>query len=117
MNTLITNVLTAFIVALIGAITTYAIPFLKAKKDEATAKMRQTKWAWAADIIDAVVRAVEQTVDEGIHGIEKKKLAMKYIEPFLLQNGIALSEEEIDSLIEAAVQALNEGILYEATDD
>lgn len=107
MNNLLMNVLTAVIVALIGVITTQLLPFLTAKKDEALAKMRRTKWAWAADIIDAAVRAVEQTVAEDVHGINKKKLAVNYIMPWLSKNGIALTEEEIDQLIEAAVQAMN----------
>lgn len=107
MNNLLMNVLTAVIVALIGVITTQLLPFLTAKKDEALAKMRRTKWAWAADIIDAAVRAVEQTVAEDVHGINKKKLAVNYIMPWLQKNGITLTEEEIDQLIEAAVQAMN----------
>lgn len=107
MNNLLMNVLTAVIVALIGVITTQLLPFLIAKKDEALAKMRHTKWAWAADIIDAAVRAVEQTVAEDVHGINKKKLAVNYIMPWLSKNGITLTEEEIDQLIEAAVQAMN----------
>lgn len=107
MNNLLMNVLTAVIVALIGVITTQLLPFLTAKKDEALAKMRRTKWAWAADIIDAAVRAVEQTVAEDVHGINKKKLAVNYIMPWLSKNGITLTEEEIDQLIEAAVQAMN----------
>ena len=107
MNNLLMNVLTAVIVALIGVITTQLLPFLTAKKDEALAKMRRTKWAWAADIIDAAVRAVEQTVAEDVHGINKKKLAVNYIMPWLSKNGITLTEDEIDQLIEAAVQAMN----------
>lgn len=107
MNNLFLNVITAVIVALIGIITTELLPFLIAKKDEALAKMRRTKWAWAADIIDAAVRAVEQTVAEDVHGINKKKLAVNYIMPWLQKNGITLTEGEIDQLIEAAVQAMN----------
>lgn len=107
MNNLLMNVLTAVIVALIGVITTQLLPFLTAKKDEALAKMRRTKWAWAADIIDAAVRAVEQTVAEDVHGINKKKLAVNYIMPWLQKNGITLTEDEIDQLIEAAVQTMN----------
>lgn len=107
MNNLLMNVLTAVIVAMIGVITTQLLPFLTAKKDEALAKMRRTKWAWAADIIEAAVRAVEQTVAEDVHGINKKKLAVNYIMPWLSKNGINLTEDEIDQLIEAAVQAMN----------
>lgn len=111
MNDLVLNVLIAVVVALIGIVTKSLLPFLKAKKEEAVGKLRQTKWCWAVEIIDAVVRAVEQTVAEDVHGIDKKNLAVNYIEPMLLKAGITLTEEEIDRLIEAAVQAMNEGIL------
>ena len=111
MNNMIFNVLMALIVALIGVITKTLLPYLSEKKAEATAKIRQTRWAWAADIIDAVVRAVEQTVSDEIHGQGKKDIAVKYIETLFLQCGIELSHEQIDALIEAAVQAMNEGTI------
>lgn len=117
MNNLIINVLTCVIVAVIGIVTKSLLPYLRAKKDEALAKLRRTKFDWAADIIDAVVRAVEQTVAEDVHGIDKKNLALKYIAPFLAQNGISLTEEEIDCLIEAAVQAMNEGVIKVETEE
>ena len=117
MNDLVLNALIAVVVALIGIVTKSLLPFLKAKKEEAVAKMRQGKWAWAADIIDAVVRAVEQTVAEDVHGINKKNLAVSYIEPMLLKAGITLTGEEIDRLIEAAVQAMNEGIIKVESDN
>lgn len=107
MNNLIFNVLMALIVAIAGIIARQLMPFLKAKKDEALTKLRQTQWSWAADIIDAVVRAVEQTVSEEIHGQDKKLLAVQYIAKYLQQAGIELSMDQIDSLIEAAVQQMN----------
>jgi len=107
---LVVNVCMALIVAMIGIVTKTLLPYLKQKKEEVNASLRATKWAWAADIIDAVVRAVEQTVSDDIHGADKKELAVKYIMPFLQKNGISLSDDEVDKLIEAAVQAMNEGV-------
>lgn len=109
MQNLIFNVLMALVVAIAGIVAKQVIPFVKAKKEEALAKIRQTKWAFAADIIDAVVRAVEQTVSDEIHGEGKKELAIKYIQELLAQNGIEVTAEQLDALIEAAVQAMNEG--------
>lgn len=51
MEELVYNVLLAVITALIGVVTTQLIPYLKAKQTETTAKLRQTKWSWTADII------------------------------------------------------------------
>lgn len=109
MQNLIFNVLMALVVAIAGIVAKQVIPFVKAKKEEALAKIRHTKWAFAADIIDAVVRAVEQTVSDEIHGDGKKEIAIKYIQELLAQNGIEVTAEQLDALIEAAVQAMNEG--------
>ena len=107
MNELIFNVLLAVITALVGIVVKQLIPYLKAKQTETTAKLRQTKWSWTADIIDAAVRAVEQTAQGAIHGEDKKKIAMEYTKSVLLKSGISMSDEQISTLIEAAVQAMN----------
>ena len=111
MDKLIYNILMALVVTLAGIVARELIPYLKQKRAEVEAKIRHTKWSWAVDIIDAVVRAVEQTVTEDIHGYEKKKLAIEYIERLLDKNGICISESEIDALIEAAVNAMNAGCI------
>lgn len=105
---LVYEVLFALVVAIAGIVAKTLIPYLKQKEAEALAKLRQTQWAWAADIIEAVVRAVEQTVSEEIHGEDKKAIAVRYITDIFRQNGIELSHEQIDKLIEAAVQAMNQ---------
>lgn len=114
-NTLVFNVLLALIVALIGVITKTLLPYLKAKKDEATTTLRQTRWAWAADIVDAVVKAVEQTADEYMHGEVKKDTATRMIVDFFRENHIDLTEAQISALIETAVQELNANTI-EVTD-
>lgn len=110
MNELIFNVLMALVVAIAGIIAKSLIPYLHERKEAVTAELRQTKWAWAAEIIDAVVRAVEQTVSKEIHGNGKKEIAVRCIKEILSQNGIEITDEQIDALIEAAVHSLNEGI-------
>ena len=116
MENLIFNVLMALVVAIVGIIAKTLLPYLKAKEEEALAKLRRTKWSWAADIIDAVVRAVEQTVSDEMHGDDKKALAVKYITELLNQNGISLSDKQIDALIEAAVHTMNDSIIDVTTD-
>ena len=105
---LVYEVLFAVVVAIAGIVAKTLIPYLKQKEAEALAKLRQTQWGFAADIIEAVVRAVEQTVSEEIHGEDKKAIAVRYITDIFRQNGIDLSHEQIDKLIEAAVQAMNQ---------
>ena len=111
MDKLFFNICMALIVAITGIVAKTLLPYLEQKCAEAEAKLRNTKWAWAVDIIDAVVRAVEQTVAEDIHGEEKKKIAIEYIEKLLNANGIQLTYSEIDALIEAAVNTMNEGYI------
>lgn len=109
MDAIMMNVLMAVVVAIAGIIARSILPYLKAKKEEAYAALRQTKWAWAVKIIDAVVRAVEQTVSDEIHGEHKKDIALNYIWKLLDQNGIKISREQVDALLEAAVNEMNSG--------
>lgn len=117
MDKLIFNICMALIVTIVGIVAKTLLPYLDQKRAEAEAKLRNTKWAWAVDIIDAVVRAVEQTVKEDIHGEEKKRIAIRYIERLLNENGIALSYEEINTLVEAAVNTMNSGFISVETTD
>lgn len=114
-NQLVFNVLLALIVALIGIVTKTLLPYLKAKQEAATTALRQTRWAWAADIVDAVVKAVEQTADEYMHGEVKKDTATRMIVDFFRENHIDLTEAQISTLIETAVQELNSNTI-EVTD-
>ena len=113
MNDLIFNVLMALVVALAGIVARQLLPYLREKKEEATEAIRQTRWAWCADIIDAVVRAVEQTVGEEIHGDDKKAEAILLIGRLFYQAGLHMSDDQIDALIEAAVQTMNAEVLSE----
>ena len=95
LNDLIYNVLMALIVAVAGVIARYLVPYLRTKRAAVSAEFRRTKWGWAADIVDAVVRAVEQTVSDGIHGEAKKQIAVDYIRKLLRQTGVDLTDEQL----------------------
>jgi LL-H family phage holin len=96
----------ALVVAIFGIIARELIPFLKEKYSETLKRIEATKWAWAVDIINEVVRAVEQTVLEE-HGEEKKAIAKQLIYKAMKEANIYLNDEQIDMLIEAAVHAMN----------
>ncbi len=106
----------ALIVAIAGIVAKTLLPYLEEKRAEVEAKLRNTRWSWAVDIVDAVVRAVEQTVEEDIHGEDKKRIAIKYIEKLLNDNGIALTYDEINTLVEAAVNTMNSGFISVETE-
>ena len=50
---------------------------------------------------------MEQTASEAIHGNEKKDLAKQFVKSALEQAGVKMTDYQIDTLIEAAVQAMN----------
>lgn len=79
-------------------ITRYAIPWLKAKTENA---VMQTLIDW----IGQAVMAAEQTHAAGT-GAEKKAIVTDFIKKLLMQKNIALSDEEIEILIEAAVRQM-----------
>ena len=62
LNDLVFNVCLALVVGICGVIAHELIPYIHEKTYEAMKALEATKWAWAADIIAEVVRAVEQTV-------------------------------------------------------
>ena len=117
MENLVFNILMALVVAIAGIVARQLLPYLREKKEEAVERIRQTRWAWAADIIDAVVRAVEQTVSDEIHGEDKKAEAIRLIDRIFYQAGLHLSEDQINALIEAAVQNMNAGTLEIETEE
>lgn len=110
MNELVFNICLAIVVAIFGIIAKSVIPFLRAKKDAALEQLRATRWFWVADLIDSAVNAVEQTVSEEIHGDDKKELARHYIMEILKENNIEISVDQLDTLIEAAVKAMNDDL-------
>lgn len=84
----------------IRAIVKNVIPFIEAK-------LAETNYGWAAEIIANAVRAFEQTVSGSKRGEEKFELVMEFVNRELSKLGIKLSEEQITMLIEAAVQEMN----------
>jgi LL-H family phage holin len=110
---LLTDILFAVMIAAIGIVGRILVPYLMKKEEELTYRLRQTEWAWAADIVDTIVMSVEQTLSEDLHGYEKKKVALDKVSSIFAGKGIRLSDEQIDALIEAAVHAMNADRSYE----
>lgn len=84
----------------IRAVVKNVIPFVEAK-------LAETNYGWAAEIIANAVRAFEQTVSGSKRGEEKFELVMDFVNRELNKLHIYLSEEQITMLIEAAVQEMN----------
>ena len=116
MDKLIFNVLMGIVVVLAGYCARVVMPYIRQKQEELTVRLRKAKWGLAADIIEAVVMAVEQTVSSELHGETKKQLAVQYIKKFFRANDIDISEDQISALIEAAVHAMNANTIEVGTE-
>lgn len=83
-------------------ITRYVVPWFKAKTENAVMQS-VIDWTYQA------VHAAEQA-HNALPGPERKAIVTKFIKEVLQQKNIALSDEEIDMLIEAAVGQMKKGI-------
>lgn len=85
------------VISILGAIITYmVVPYLKSKTSK---EQRETIMFW----VSVAVSAAEQIFNERGMGAEKKKFVVE----FLVEQGIKVSLEELDVLIESAVKELN----------
>lgn len=89
--------LTIMIVAML--LTRYVVPWLKAKTQNET---MHTLIDWA---IQAVLAA--EQAHKAQSGPERKAIVTRFIKQILEQKNLALSDEEIDVMIEAAVRQMN----------
>ena len=83
-------------------VTRYLIPWLKAKTQNETMHA----------LIDWAVQAVlaAEQCHQAVSGPERKAIVTKFIKQILEQKNIALSDDEIDVMIEAAVKQMNAGL-------
>lgn len=98
MRDIILEVLKLTIMIATMLITRYAIPWIRAKTENS---VMQALIDWTGQ----AVLAAEQTHDAGT-GAEKKAIVTEFIKRLLMQKNISLSDEEINTLIEAAVRQM-----------
>ena len=96
----ITPVFEAIVALAVAIITSILIPYIKSKT---TAEQQQNINAW----VQIAVTAAEQIFNGSGRGAEKKE----YVIAFLADKGFKIDEASVDALIEAAVKALNEGLM------
>ena len=91
----LTPVITAVLTLAVALVTTFLIPYLRARL---TAEQLDTIKRW----VNIAVRAAEMIFSGTGQGAAKKA----YVVDFLNSKGFTLNEKEIDNLIEAAVLEL-----------
>ena len=97
------------IVALITAGTHYVVNLIKAKTAEYETRIGSQQFKVAQDIANNVVVAVEQSSKVlGIElGVNKLEEATNRMRRELAEHGIDLTDEQVHTLIEASVGAMN----------
>lgn len=97
----ITPVLQAVVGLCAAVITTFVVPYIKSKT---TAEQQKKANAY----VKIAVTAAEQIYNESDQGDKKKA----YVLTWLANHGIAIDEDELDAMIEAAVYELsNNGLI------
>ncbi len=102
MNEVLFEILKAVTILAVILLTRYAVPCLKAL-------VENTKYAGVVKWVEVAVKAAEQTVFGEAANQEKKAIVTELIKNILIKKNIAISDEQLDSLIEAAVFEMNGG--------
>ena len=82
-------------------ITVYAVPYLKALKED-------KRYASLVAMVETAVRAAEQTFKKSGQGAAKKEEVMTFVADWMQRQGIKISSYELDQLIECAVWQLKQ---------
>ena len=99
MNDVVFEILKAVLVLVVVLVARYAIPWIKLQ-------MEGTKHEWLVKWVELAVKSEEQTILGDKTGPEKKAIVTKFIKEQLQQKNISLSDEQLNTLIEAAVYAM-----------
>lgn len=82
-------------------ITRYLLPYLKTLREDA-------RWHKLIDMVQTAVEAAEQTMTQPGSGADKKKAVIEFVSGWLIRQGVNVTYEELDKLIEAAVKKMND---------
>lgn len=100
MNDVVFEILKAVIVLVIILIAKYLVPWMKLQ-------VEGTKHEWLLKWVELAVRSAEQTILGDKTGPEKKAIVTKFLKE-QLQKNISISDEQLNTLIEAAVYAMKQ---------
>ena len=101
MNDILFEAVKAAIVIVMMVGIRYFIPWIKTA-------IGTSKYKWIVSMISAAVQAAEQMITAEKSGAEKKAIVTKFIKEQLTAHNISISDDQLNTLIEAAVYALNQ---------
>lgn len=100
MNDITFNILKIVIAVASVLITTYLIPYIKTKTQDA-------RYQKLLHIVEVAVKAAEQTIGGG-QGKIKKEEVIAFVTDWMVNHGIMITQEELSQLIEAAVYGMKQ---------
>ena len=101
MNEVLFEILKAAVVLAVVILVRYAAPYLRMKVEE-------TQYAWIIKWAEIAVKSAEQTITGDGSNKEKKAIVTKLLKSMLIKKNISISDEQLDSLVEAAVYAMKQ---------
>ena len=99
MNDLTFNILKIVVAVSTVFISVYVIPLLREK-------LNDSKYQRLLEMVEIAVRAAEQTIHSD--GAVKKDEVVKFVTQWMLAHGIAITQDQLDQLIEACVYQLKQ---------
>lgn len=102
MNNITFDVLKIVISVCAALITVYAVPYLKALKED-------SRYESLVDMVEVAVRAAEQTFKQSGQGAQKKEEVLNFISEYMTTHGLSISSYQLNQLIEAAVYQMKQG--------
>ena len=102
MDDLLFNIIKLLVIIVVSVFVRYGVPLVK-QIVERYQMEEVLKW------VEVAVNAAEQTIKAGGSGKDKKAIVTKFLKEILMEKDLALSEKQLDNLIEAAVFAMNGG--------
>lgn len=106
MNDTLFHILEIVITAFVTIVARYLIPIL-------ITELKNSKHEWVYTIVMVAVRAAEQIIQEHGAGERKYELAMRLIR----DAGVKMTDEQLNSLIESAVQIMNSEMVFPHGED
>lgn len=100
MSDIMLYLIKAVIVVSITIVMRYFIPWIREK-------IEASQYAWVAEWAATAVNAIQQT-NWNKTGPERKAKVVKLLKALLIKKNIAISDAELDAIIEAAVWAMKQ---------
>lgn len=88
-------------------VTRYLVPLIM---NWLKSKTTDNQYQLLIAVVEAAVKALEQEFkNEHGAGATKKEAVIEYVKKYCSENGIEISDEQLDKMIEAAVYGINAG--------